>query len=219
MTMDYEHLRHLMIEQQIRPWEVLDPVVLDLLTKVKREDYVPEIYRSLSFVDMPVPIGHGESMWEPKLEARVVQSLAIKPTDRVLEVGTGSGHLTAMLANLAAEVVSIEIVPELMEAADKKLKAHGLENVTVKLGDAARDWNDDGRFDAIVLTGSSPVLPDSYLERLNPGGRLFVLVGEGAMMKATLVTCVAPGACQSSDLFETRVKALVNALEPERFEF
>lgn len=217
--MDYEHLRHLMIEQQIRPWEVLDPVVLDLLTKVKREDYVPEIYRSLSFVDMPVPIGHGESMWEPKLEARVVQSLAIKPTDRVLEVGTGSGHLTAMLANLAAEVVSIEIVPELMEAADKKLKAHGLENVTVKLGDAARDWNDDGRFDAIVLTGSSPVLPDSYLERLNPGGRLFVLVGEGAMMKATLVTCVAPGACQSSDLFETRVKALVNALEPERFEF
>ena len=99
--MDYEHLRHLMIEQQIRPWDVLDPAVLDLLTKVKREDFVPEIYRTLAFVDMPVPIGHGESMWEPKLEARVLQALAIKPTDRVLEVGTGSGYLTALLANQA----------------------------------------------------------------------------------------------------------------------
>jgi protein-L-isoaspartate(D-aspartate) O-methyltransferase len=217
--MDIDHARFIMVEQQIRPWEVLDPVVLDLLTKVKREDFVPAIYRSLAFVDMAIPLGNGEFMWEPKLEARVVQSLALTPTDRVLEVGAGSGYLTALLANLAAEVVSIEIVPELKDEAEKKLKAHGLENVTVKLGDAARDWNADGKFDAIVLTGSSPVLPEVYLGRLNPGGRLFVLVGEGTMMTATLTTCIAPGACQRSDLFETQVKALVNALEPERFEF
>jgi protein-L-isoaspartate(D-aspartate) O-methyltransferase len=217
--MDNDQIRYLMIEQQIRPWEVLDPVVLDLLTRVKREDFVPAVYQSLAFVDMAIPLGNGEYMWEPKLEARVLQSLALKPADRVLEVGTGSGYFTALLANLAAEVVSIEIVPELQEEAEKKLKAHGLENVTVKLGDAARDWNADGMFDAIVLTGSSPVLPEAYLSRLKPGGRLFVLVGEGAMMTAVLVTCVAPGTCQRSELFETRVKSLTHALEPERFAF
>ncbi|NCS66027.1 MAG: protein-L-isoaspartate O-methyltransferase [Hydrogenophilales bacterium CG03_land_8_20_14_0_80_62_28] len=217
--MDYENARHLMIEQQIRPWEVLDPVVLDLLTRLKREDFVPAIYRSLAFVDMAIPLGNGEAMWEPKLEARVVQNLALKRTDRVLEVGAGSGYLTALLASLAAEVVSIEIDPELKETAEKTLKAHGLENVTVKLGDAARDWNADGRFDAIVLTGSSPVLPEAYLNRLNPGGRLFAVVGEGPAMAALLVTCAGPGACRREVLFETSVKALVHALEPERFVF
>ncbi len=217
--MDYEQTRHFMIEQQIRPWEVLDPVVLDLLSKVKREDFVPAIYRSLAFVDMAIPLGNGEFMWEPKLEARVLQDLTLKRSDRVLEVGTGSGYLTALLASLAMQVVSIEIDPALKDEAEKKLKAHGLENVTLKVGDAARDWDADGMFDAIVLTGSTPVLPEAYLSRLNPGGRLFALVGEGVMMKAILVTCVAAGACQRRTLFETKVKALANALEPERFEF
>lgn len=217
--MDYENLRHLMIEQQIRPWEVLDTNVLALLSKVKREDFVPETYRSLTFVDMPVPLGHGESMWEPKLEARVLQALAVKPTDRVLEVGTGSGYLTALLASLAARVVSVEIVPEFKDAAEAKLKAHGLENAELKVGDAARDWNADGSFDVIVLTGATPVLPEAYLARLNPGGRLFALVGEGPVMTATLVTCAGPGACKREALFESHSKALVNALEPERFVF
>lgn len=217
--MDYDKTRHFMIEQQIRPWEVLDPVVLDLLTKVKREDFVPAIYRSLAFVDMAIPLGNGEFMWEPKLEARVVQNLEIKRTDRVLEIGTGSGYLTALLASLAMQVVSVEIDPALKEEAENKLKAHGLENITLKVGDAARDWDADGKFDVIVLTGSTPVLPEAYLDRLNPGGRLFALVGEGVMMKAILVTCVVPGACERATLFETKVKALTNALEPERFEF
>jgi protein-L-isoaspartate(D-aspartate) O-methyltransferase len=219
MAMDIEHARFNMIEQQIRPWEVLDPVVLDLLTKVKREDFVPAVYRSLAFVDMQIPLGNGDFMWEPKLEGRVVQALELKRSDRVLEVGTGSGYLTALLATLAAQVVSVEIDPELKDEADKKLKAHGLANVTLKVGDGARDWAEDGKFDAIVLTGSSPVLPEAYLGRLNPGGRLFVLVGEGTVMTATLVTCVSPGVCKQSGLFETKVKALANALEPERFEF
>jgi protein-L-isoaspartate(D-aspartate) O-methyltransferase len=217
--MDYEHSRHLMIEQQIRPWEVLDPVVLDLLTKVKREDFVPAVYRSLAFVDMAIPLGNGESMWEPRLEARVLQSLEIKRADRVLEVGTGSGYLTALLASLATQVVSVEIDPALKDEADRKLKAHGLENVTLRVGDAARDWDGDGQFDVIVLTGSTPVLPEAYLKRLTPGGRLFAVVGEGRIMTATLTTCVAPGACRGTGLFETQVKALTNALEPERFEF
>ena len=217
--MDYEQSRHNMIEQQIRPWEVLDSRILDLLKLVKREDFVPDAYRSLTFVDMPVPIGHGESMWEPKLEARVLQALDVKPGDRVLEIGTGSGYLAALLASLAAEVVSVEIVPELKEAAEAKLKAHGLDNVECKLGDGARDWAEDGMFDVIVLAGSSPVLPETYLARLKAGGRLFAVVGEGPAMAATLATCTAPGACRREVLFETCVKALANALEPERFAF
>jgi len=217
--MDYEHARYLMIEQQIRPWEVLDPRVLDLLAKVKREDYVPAVYRSLAFVETAIPLGHGETMWEPKLEARVLQGLAIQPHERVLEVGTGSAYLTALLAHLAAEVVSVEIHPDLAEAADKKLKAHGIENVTVRQGDAARDWGQDGSFDVIVLTGSSPVLPKAFLARLNPGGRLFVLVGEGSAMQARLVTRMSNADTRSDTLFEFSVKPLVNALEPERFVF
>lgn len=217
--MDYEYARHLMIEQQIRPWEVLDTRVLDLLAKVKREDFVPPVYRSLAFVDMAIPLGNGEFMWEPKLEARVLQALAIQAGDRVLEIGTGSGYLTALMAAFAAEVVSVEIDPGLKDEAEKKLKAHGLENVLLKSGDGARDWADDGSFDAIVLTGSTPVLPEAYLGRLNPGGRLFAIVGEGSVMTATLVTCAGPGACRRIGLFETQVRALRHALEPERFEF
>lgn len=217
--MDYENARHLMVEQQIRPWEVLDQAVLDLLYKVKREDFVPSMYRSLAFVDMAVPLGHAESMWEPKVEARVLQALAVRRSDRVLEVGTGSGYMTALLAHLAMQVVSVEIVPEFRDEAEKKIKAHGLENVVLKTGDAAQDWAEDGSFDVIVLTGSTPVLPEKYLSRLNPGGRLFAIVGEGPAMQARLVTRVDRGAYRTDVLFETNVKALVHALEPERFVF
>ncbi|TCJ12936.1 protein-L-isoaspartate O-methyltransferase [Parasulfuritortus cantonensis] len=217
--MDYEHARHLMIEQQIRPWEVLDPTVLALLGKLKREDFVPPVYRSLAFVDMAIPLGNGQFMWEPKLEARVLQTLEIKRGDRVLEIGTGSGYLTALLAALASHVVSVEIDRSLHEEADRKLKAHGIENVALKTGDGARDWEADGKFDVIVLTGSVPALPEAYLDRLNPGGRLFAVLGEGEVMTATLVTCASAGSCQRHGLFETRVPALAHAAEPARFEF
>lgn len=217
--MDYENARHLMVEQQIRPWEVLDQGILNLLYKVKREDFVPPVYRSLAFVDTAIPLGHGESMWEPKVEARVLQALAIKPNERALEVGTGSGYLTALLANLAMQVVSVESVPEFRDEAEKKLKAHGLENVVVKTGDAAQDWAADGQFDVIILTGSTPVLPAAYLARLNPGGRLFAIVGEGPAMQARLVTKMGQTASRTDVLFETSVKSLAHALEPERFVF
>jgi protein-L-isoaspartate(D-aspartate) O-methyltransferase len=217
--MDFEQARFNMVEQQIRPWEVLDPKVLDLLFKVKREDYVPQVYRSLAFVDMEIPLGHGQAMWAPKIEARVLQSLQIKSHDRVLEVGTGSGYFTALLASQAGVVVTLELHADMKAEAEKRFHAHGLTNIQTRLGDGAQDWSEDGAFDVIVLTGSSPLLPEAYLKRLNPGGRMFVLVGEGVIMSARLVTCMAAGAFRTDSLFETRVNALVNALEPERFMF
>jgi protein-L-isoaspartate(D-aspartate) O-methyltransferase len=137
--MDIEQTRFNMVEQQIRPWDVLDQNVLDLLFKVRREDFVPEAHKALAFVDMEIPLGHGQTMWTPKLEARVIQELDIRPTDRVLEIGTGSGYLTALLASEAGEVVSVDIVPEFTAAATLKLRAHGFGNVVLHSGDAARD--------------------------------------------------------------------------------
>ena len=217
--MDLEHARHNMIEQQIRPWEVLDQRVLDLLGKVKREDFVPAIYQSLAFVDMEIPLGHGELMWSPKLEARTLQSLAIQSTDRVLEVGTGSGYLTALLASLAAEVVSVEIEPEIQAEAEKRLAAHGFKNLRLEQGDAAQGWGRGAPYDVIVLTGSTPVLPDALLQQLTVGGRLFAVVGEAPVMQAQLVTRVGEAAWRTDVLFETEVKALCHAAQPERFVF
>ncbi|MEW5789474.1 MAG: protein-L-isoaspartate O-methyltransferase [Pseudomonadota bacterium] len=217
--MDVEQARFNMVEQQIRPWEVLDPKVLDLLSKVKREDFVPQVYRSLAFVDMEIPLGHGEQMWPPRVEARALQALQVQGHERVLEVGTGSGYFTALLASQANAVISVELHADLKSEADRKFHAHGYTNIQTRLGDAARDWTDDGAFDVIVLTGSSPLLPEAYLHRLNPGGRLFAVIGEGVIMSARLVTCVAAGAFRHDSLFETKVKSLDNALEPERFSF
>lgn len=217
--MDIEQARFNMVEQQIRPWEVLDPKVLDLLFRVRREDYAPPVYRSLAFVDMEIPLGHGEAMWAPKIEARVLQALQVRPHDRVLEVGTGSGYFTALLASQAGVVVTVELHADLKEQAEQKFRAHGLANIQSRLGDAARDWAEDGAFDVIVLTGSTPLLPESYLKRLNPGGRLFAVVGEGAIMAARLVTAGGAGVFRTDSLFETRVRALENALAPARFTF
>ncbi|MCU0933664.1 MAG: protein-L-isoaspartate O-methyltransferase [Thiobacillaceae bacterium] len=217
--MNIEQARFNMVEQQIRPWEVLDQKVLDLLFKIRREDYVPPVYRSLAFVDMEIPIGHNEVMWAPKIEARVLQALHVGPHERVLEVGTGSGYFTALLASQAGVVVTVELHADLKEQAEQKFRAHGLTNIQTRLGDAARDWAEDGAFDVIVLTGSSPLLPAAYLQRLNPGGRLFAPLGEGPIMSASLVHLTAAGTHRTDRLFETRVQPLRHALEPERFSF
>jgi len=158
-------------------------------------------------------------MWTPKLEARAIQELAIRATDRVLEIGTGSGYLTALLAAEAAAVVSVDIVPEFTAAAAQKLHAHGFGNVTLHSGDAARDWPDETGFDVIVLTGSTPLLADALRRRLRVGGRLFAIVGEAPVMQAKLVTCTAPGATRSVTLFETSVAPLLNAPQPAAFVF
>ena len=209
-----------MVEQQIRTWEVLDQDVLDLLYLVPREEFVPPQHRSLAFSDTHLPLGEDEHMWEPKMEARVLQELTVrKSTDRVLEVGTGSGYLTALLAHRAAHVYSVEVKPALAEFGRRNLERHGAENITLEVGDAARGWSRHAPYEVIVLTGSSPLLPRAFLEQLVVGGRLFAVTGEAPAMSARLVVCAAPGAYHSTDLFETVIAPLVNAEQPSRFRF
>jgi protein-L-isoaspartate(D-aspartate) O-methyltransferase len=217
--MDVERLRYNMVESQIRTWEVLDQAVLDTLFAVKREEYVPAPYRALAFVDMEIPLGHGEVMLAPKLEARLLQELTVKPADRVLEVGTGSGYMAALLAHRAAHVYSVELHADLSAAAGARLATHGVRNVTLEVGDAATGWSRHAPYDAIVLTGSVPILPDQFKHQLRPGGRLLAVVGEPPVMTAILVTCVTEGAWNETGLFETCIAPLRNAPQPERFVF
>ncbi len=217
--MDLEQARTNMVEQQIRTWEVLDQDVLDLLYVVPREDFVPAQHRALAFSDMQIPLGEGERMWEPKLEARVLQELDVHRSDRVLEVGTGSGYLTALLAHRAAHVYSVEINPALAAFGRRNLERHGADNVTLETGDAARGWDRHAPYQVIVLTGSTPMLPRAFHEQLEIGGRLFAVVGVPPVMSARLVTCTGPGAFHSLDLFETVVAPLANAERPPRFRF
>ncbi|HVJ74587.1 MAG TPA: protein-L-isoaspartate O-methyltransferase [Casimicrobiaceae bacterium] len=216
--MDFEQARFNMVEQQIRPWDVLDPVVLDLLFTVRREDYVPTAYRNLAFADLEVPLGHGEAMWMPKLEARALQELGLATGESVLEIGTGSGYLTALLASVASRVTSVEIVESFARDARAKLAAAGFTNVEVEVGDGARGWG-GASFDAIVLTGSTPVLHEAFCKQLKPGGRVFAIIGDAPAMTAKLSRWTAPGACVVTPLFETVVKPLANAPAPARFEF
>jgi protein-L-isoaspartate(D-aspartate) O-methyltransferase len=216
-----ELARFNMVEQQIRPWDVLDMDVLDLIKKVKREHFVPADKQSLAFMDVEIPLGHDATMWSPKLEARALQALKLKRSDRVLEVGTGSGYLTALLSRMAEHVTSIELVPELSARAARNLAAHHFDNVTLEVGDAsvpAKGWGSE-KYDAIVLTASVPLPPESFYQMLNAGGRLFAIVGDAPAMQARLVTCVAPGVFETTTLFETDVAPLTNAPQPQRFVF
>lgn len=217
--MNIEQTRSNMVAQQIRTWYVLDDNVLDLLYKVKREEFVPAENKEMAFVDMEIPLGYGQVMLTPKMEARILQELHIKKTDKILEVGSGSGYMTALLADWGAHVYSVEIIPELKTMAENNLKAHNITNVTIEQGDAARGWAKHEPYDVIVLTASTPVLPDAFKNSLNPGGRLFVITGEDPVMEAVLVTCTAPGEFTTTTLFETCTTALVNAQQPTRFSF
>ncbi|MFN3398248.1 MAG: protein-L-isoaspartate O-methyltransferase family protein [Sulfurimicrobium sp.] len=217
--MDFAQARFNMVEQQIRPWNVLDQHVLDMLLDMRREDFVPSAYRDLAFVDMEIPLGHGEVMLTPKLEARIIQELNIRKTDKVLEVGTGSGYMTALLARGAHHVYSVEIVPEFKAQAEEKLRAHGVHNVTLEEGDAAQGWDRHGPYDVIALTGSVPVLPGAFFASLNPNGRMFVVEGDAPVMEAKRITRLGDGACRTTILFETCVPPLRHALQPQRFSF
>ena len=215
---DIEHARFNMVEQQIRTWEVLDQSVLDLLFRVRREDYVPSAYRELAFADLEIPLGDGKRMWTPKMEARVLQELELLPSDVVLEIGTGSGNLTALLAARGADVTSVEIIPRLQSEAQARLRRGGVANARVVAGDAAQGYG-SAQYDAIVLTGSTPVLPEAWLAQLKPGGRLFAVVGDAPAMTARLLRWTAPGAITTEDLFETVIAPLQNAAQPRRFVF
>lgn len=216
--MNLEQARFNMIEQQIRPWDVLDPRVLELLKVVRREQFVPADSKGLAFADTEIPLCHGAAMWFPKVEARAVQALALRPTDSVLEIGTGSGHLTALLARLSAQVTSVEIEPELSTVASRNLATHNIDNVTLQVGDAAQSWG-EAEYDAIVLTASVPMVPEAYKQQLKVGGRLFAIVGDAPAMHAQLITRTGTDTFETKVLFETVVAPLRNAAQPERFVF
>lgn len=217
--MDIEQARFNMIEQQIRTWDVLNQDVLDLLFKIKREEYVPPAYRMLAFSDLELPLGHGEVMLAPKLEARMLQELELKKTDKVLEIGTGSGYMTVLLASSARLVHTVERIPEFKMQAEKKLAEHGITNVVAEVGDAARGWPRQGPYDAIVLTGSVPILAEAFLESLTVGGRLLAIIGEAPAMRARLYTRYSESGIRHDDLFETVIPMLYNAPQVEKFIF
>lgn len=217
--MNIEQARFNMIEQQIRPWEVLDPQVLDLLFVVKREDFVPAAYRNLAFADMEIPVGSGQVMLAPRVEARLLQELGIKKTDKVLEIGTGSGYMAALLAARAEHVITIESRPELAAFARENLERADVTNVTVEVGDGANGWTQRAPYDAIIVSGSLPVLPSALLKQLRVGGRLAVIVGEAPVMEAQLITCSTEGVYNTVNLFETVVPALDGGEAKSGFSF
>jgi protein-L-isoaspartate(D-aspartate) O-methyltransferase len=222
--LDFEKARFNMVEQQVRPWDVLDQSVLDLLFIVKREDFVPPAYRALAFSDMEIPlridgVDTGEAMWAPKLEARILQEVAIRPHENVLEIGTGSGYLSALLAHKGEQVSSVEINQRLKAFGEANLKRAGVRNVRLELGDGSLGWQARAPYDVIVVTGSVPVVPPSLKAQLRIGGRLAVIVGEDPVMAADIVTRVSEEGYDTVRLFETSVKPLRNALRPSSFRF
>ena len=229
--MNYEQARFNMIEQQIRPWEVLDSHVLALLAVIRREDFVPPACKALAFVDMqiPLPPQHNPSqcMLEPKVEARILQDLAVQKHEKVLEIGAGSGYMAALLAHRAQQVITLEIEPELVDMARRNLQKAGIYNAEVRLADGAANLAEAvsdngplrGPFDVIVLSGSVAAVPPELLDQLKVGGRLSAIVGDAPMMRATLVTRVTKDAWRTTQAWDTVAPRLVNFPEPSKFTF
>lgn len=218
MTIDYAKARETMVEQQVRPWDVLDARVLDVLATLPREAFVPEAHRTLAYADLALPLGHGESMMKPVVEGRMLQALAVGPGEDVLEIGTGSGFVTACLGRLAREVVSLELHEDFAHAARARLDSEGFgNNVRIETGDAFA-WTTDRRFDAICVTGAVERIPPRFLEWLQPDGRLFVVRGRAPAMEAVLVRNGVNGP-RIDSLFETELPYLVGASPAPRFEF
>ncbi len=214
-----EQARFNMIEQQIRPAEVLDQNVLDAIATMPREDFVPDAFRHLAFADIEIPLGHDQRMLTPILEGRMLQALALRSTETVLEIGTGSGYSTALLARLGRHVTSVEIFPEFTRRAQEALNRHHINNVTLEIGDACQDWSSGAPYDVVAITGSLPLMPENYKNRLKIGGRLFAIVGESPVMECVLVTRLGEKEWAQEALWETDAPPLVNAPRPKRFVF
>lgn len=218
MTLDFEQARFNMLEQQIRPWDVADPSVLMVMESVHREDFVPAAWRNLALADVEIELGHGERMFKPNHEARLLQAVRVQPGDRVLEIGTGSGYLTACLASLGGNVDSVDLYPEFTNEARARLRAHGFDNVNLVSADAAHGWGKAGAYDVIVVTGSVANDVNDFTRGLANGGRLWIVVGEDAVMEARLIT-------RDGDMFvvdgqfETVIKPLENRAIAHRFDF
>ncbi|RDZ26192.1 protein-L-isoaspartate O-methyltransferase family protein [Lysobacter silvisoli] len=216
-TIDYAKARELMVEQQVRPWDVLDPRVLDVLAALPREAFMPAAHRSLAYADLALPLGHGEFTLKPVLEGRSLHSLALEPTDDVLEIGTGSGYLTACLGRLTREVTSLEIHPELAQAARARLSEQSVDNAQVLVADALT-WRNERRYSAICVTGAVAEIPAHFYDWLQPGGRMFVVHGRSPAMEAVLVRNEV-NARRIQSLFETDLPYLVGAAPVPVFEF
>lgn len=217
--MNIEQARFNMIEQQIRPWEVLDQDVLNLLTIVKRENFVPAAYRNIAFADLEIPLPGGERMLSPRVEARVLQELALTKHETVLEIGAGSGYMAALLAARARSVTTVEIAPELAAFAEQNLAANGVSNAHVVTGDGSLGWPGGAPYDVICVSGGLPIMPQEFLEQLKIGGRIAAFVGDAPVMKAQIITRVDEKQFRVSDIFETLVAPLKNAVQPPRFKF
>jgi protein-L-isoaspartate(D-aspartate) O-methyltransferase len=217
--MNIEQARFNMIEQQIRPWDVLNPGVLELLAVVKREDFVPAEHRALAFVDTEIPLPHGQCMLAPKVEARILQELDVHKHERVLEIGAGSGYMAALLAHKAQQVTSLEIDPDLAAFAAANLKRAGVMNANVVNADGAGGWAAEGPFDVIVLSGSVAEVPEALLSQLKPGGRLAAIVGGEPVMRAVLITRNRDHGVERRVLFDTVAQRLRGVPEPTKFHF
>lgn len=217
MPLDFERARFNMVEQQVRPWEVLDPRVLDVLRELRREEYVPARFRRQAFADVALPLEHGESMMKPVLEGRMLQALAVRPEDAILEVGTGSGFITACLARLGREVRSIEIHGALAERARTRLAGSGIGNVAIETADALGDFDPGRTYDCVCVTGAVAREPERFRRWLAPGGRLFLIRGESPAMEATLTTLSPESQYVTDSLFETDLPYLVGAAPLPRF--
>ena len=216
-VLNFEEARHNMIVQQIQPWNVRDDKVLDLLKRLPREDFVPADYKVHAFTDINIPLADGQEMMSPKLEAYMLQALQIQEQDKILEVGTGTGYVTALLASQARHVITVDIDADVSKRAEEKLTAHQITNVTYDVGDAAMGWDNQKPYDVIVLTGSMPLLPETFQRNLNVGGRLFAIIGDAPAMEVLLITRTKNNEWTHEVLLETDIPALINAAEPERF--
>jgi len=217
--MNFEQARQNMVENQVRPWEVLDGRVLDVIARVHREDFVAPEHRQLAFADLCLPLGHGEVMLKPVMEGRVLQALELKPDERVLEIGTGSGFLAACLAHLSAHVTSVDIHADFTAAAGQRLRAAGIDNVELITGEAIAGWQPQGQFDAVVLTGAVYRIPERLLGWLKPGGRLLAVRGESPAQQVLLLTHEGEGRYREESLFETDLPYLAHAEPPRKFVF
>jgi len=217
--MNLEQARFNMIEQQIRPWNVLDADVLELLSVVKREDFVPLAHKALAFMDMEIPLGQGQVMLAPRVEARMLQDAAVQKHEKVLEIGAGSGYMAALLAHRAQRVISLEINPELAQMARANLQKAGIHNVEVRQFDGAKGVSADGPFDVIVLSGSVAEVPQALLAQLKVGGRLIGIVGEEPTMRVNVITRISDAEFKTSTPWDTVAPRLLNFPEPSHFHF
>ncbi len=215
MTMNVEHARHAMIEQQVRPWDIVDLQVLAAMSAVPRENFVPPAYRDLAFADTELPIGHGETMFKPVLEGRMLQGLKLQPNDEVLEIGTGTGFITACLASLCRSLVTVDLHADFIANAKNRLAALDLNNVRYEQADALA-FNPDQQFDAIAVTGAVTDVPQAFLDWLRPGGRLFIIHGQSPAQEAVCLTRTTQG-FDTESLFETDIPYLVGAQPVDRF--